>query len=352
MFDDFGLLVGEYNSTLPTLADTEKSELQLDAAGRLILSGRFISDAAFTQGTDAGLMIFGMRHDANTTLATADGQMAPFQLDSEGRLKVATVVSVEPSDAEFLEDSANTSGDAGIHILSVRQDTLATSTSTDGDYADFKVNALGELYVHDTDSLAQLVLANASLDNIELYLNDLHKAEDAAHVSGDFGIQALAVRNDSLSSLVNANGDYASLQVDALGRLKVISYVDAIGTEAYTVTDALAAGGDGLIAIPSTSWVTVASLALGVGENANIYGWQWACDKNAQARIITDDTTDIIVYKMSMNASSNPNSPEHWSEGGRIEIPGAADLEIKLQIAQRGAGPSGFGSGSMHIRKV
>jgi len=51
--------------------------------------------------------------------------------------------------------------------------------------------------------------------------SDLGKAEDAAHATGDTGVQLLAVRNDTLASLVDTDGDYASLQVDADGALYV-----------------------------------------------------------------------------------------------------------------------------------
>lgn len=47
----------------------------------------------------------------------------------------------------------------------------------------------------------------------------LVKAEDAAHSSGDVGIQMLAVRKDTSSAGIGANGDYAPLAVDASGRL-------------------------------------------------------------------------------------------------------------------------------------
>lgn len=45
--------------------------------------------------------------------------------------------------------------------------------------------------------------------------------EDAAHVSGDSGTMALAVRNDADTSLVGASLDYTPLQLDANGYLKV-----------------------------------------------------------------------------------------------------------------------------------
>jgi len=55
---------------------------------------------------------------------------------------------------------------------------------------------------------------------------ELGKAEDSAHVDGDTGAMALAVRNDSEGSLVDTDGDYAPLQVDSLGRLRVIADLD------------------------------------------------------------------------------------------------------------------------------
>lgn len=44
-------------------------------------------------------------------------------------------------------------------------------------------------------------------------------AEDSAHVSGDIGTEMLAVRRDTPVSGVDADGDYATLNVDANGRL-------------------------------------------------------------------------------------------------------------------------------------
>lgn len=81
-------------------------------------------------------------------------------------VNVANTISTQLT-SEYAEDSAHSSGDNGVAILGVRQDTLAASVDADGDYASLKVNALGEVYVHDTDVKAELVAANASLDAIE-----------------------------------------------------------------------------------------------------------------------------------------------------------------------------------------
>ena len=50
---------------------------------------------------------------------------------------------------------------------------------------------------------------------------NLGKAEDAVHASEDVGVMSLAVRNDTLAALGGTDGDYAPLQVNALGGLYV-----------------------------------------------------------------------------------------------------------------------------------
>lgn len=358
--DDFGLLVGRYLASAPTLADQELHTLVLDAAGKVIISGRHLSGTAQVAG-DAGISVLAVRKDTDGALDD-NGEYTALQVDANGRLKVATVVNVEPSDAEFLEDSAHTSGDAGVHVLAVRQDTLAVSTSADGDYASVKVDSLGSVYV--ADKTAQASLANidasvnaieASVAAIEADVDALTKTEDAAHVSGDKGVMPLAVRHDANTSLVSADGDYTPLQVDATGNLKTVAHVDATGTEAFDATDSLAPAGDGIVTITAsgTPWITVASVAVGAGISGYVYGFSWSCDANADARLISDDGTDIIVYKRTLNSSAMPGYSEHFSEGGRIEIAGSATMNIKLQIKKRSAtGANASGSGSLHVRLV
>lgn len=97
-------------------------------------------------GGESGMLMLGVRRDADTSPVDADGDFHPFVFDDQGFLKVAGRITVEAGDAEFLEDSAHTSGDAGIHMLAVRQDALSALTSTDGDYSSFKTDSLGRLY--------------------------------------------------------------------------------------------------------------------------------------------------------------------------------------------------------------
>jgi hypothetical protein len=317
---------------------------------------------------------------ANTVWTSAHGDYSPIAVDKYGRINVVAAVSVEPSDAEFMEDTPNTSGDVGLHVLTVRQDTLATSTSTNGDYADFKVNALGELYVTDTSGNSLLTTIDASLNaietstgsidtkltttnstlatidtslnNIETDIANLTHVEDTPHTSGDTGLMPLAVRNDAGTALA-ADGDYIPFTTDATGALRTTTTISAVGNEQYTVTDALAAGGDGLVTVTAsgTPWVTACSFAHTSGT-AYVFGWAWACDQNADARLVTYDGVDTVVYKRMMNSSAQPNWAEHFGDSGRIEIPGAASLEIRVEIKKRSAtGGNAQGHGDIHIRK-
>jgi hypothetical protein len=393
--DDFGLLVGRHFTSLPSLSDEQLSELQLDSSGRLIIAGRFAEGAASTAG-DSGIHV----------LAVDDqGDYRSLNLDASGNLLIAGSLNVVEEDTHD-EDSAHTSGDKGTFVLAVRQDTLASSTSDDGDYAAFKVNSKGELYIHDVDANASLSSIDTSVGNIETdvaaietelldqgvtldaietdlaaievelldqgttldsietavesidtSVSALSHEEDSAHTSGDVGTMSLAVRRDADTSLVDTDGDYAPLQVDADGQLKVVipKGVEVTqpleGDEEFTGSDE---AGDGLIAVASTSFVDVVTIAVGAGETLHIYGWDFDMDQNATGRLIVDDNgTPSRFLKVKMNSSAMPGVSEHWSKEGRIEITGAANRSVILQVAKRGAGGgSANASGSIHARKI
>lgn len=198
----------------------------------------YAEDSAHVSG-DYGSFVMGVRNDAGTAFG-ADGDYVPLSIDSTGALRVAASVNFA---GDYAEDSAHSDGDVGLFSLAVRRDVRSSGTSASGDYASFNVNANGELYVIDTDSLAQLVLANASLDAIEADADEMNTslnnietsnaailaeiqglshAEDAAHASGDMGLQALAVRKDAQGTNTSADGDYASLLAWSEGSLKVV----------------------------------------------------------------------------------------------------------------------------------
>ena len=69
----------------------------------------------------------------------------------------------------------------------------------------------------------------------EATLASIVKAEDAAHASGDAGVQVLAVRADT-DGPMGADGDYGPLQLNAVGRLKVSTQPGLIAPTTGNIT--------------------------------------------------------------------------------------------------------------------
>lgn len=148
-------------SALPAGAATETTLAAILADFAAISKA---DSSAHTTG-NKGVMSLAVRNDTPGSLVAADGEYAPLQVDANGNLRISGTITVTDA-AEHNEDDPFTNGDRGIFTLLVRQDTLASSTSADGDYGAFKSTQKGELYTHDADALAQLVSANSTLTTI------------------------------------------------------------------------------------------------------------------------------------------------------------------------------------------
>lgn len=105
------------------------------------------------------------------------------------------------------EDSSHTSGDTGVMALGVRRDTQSSMGGTDGDYVPLQFTTLGSARMVATD-----VVPGTSATN-------LGKAEDAAHTTGDTGVMALSVRQDTPAALAGTTGDYQPPTTDDKSRL-------------------------------------------------------------------------------------------------------------------------------------
>jgi len=58
---------------------------------------------------------------------------------------------------------------------------------------------------------------------------NLGKADDVAHTTGDVGVMALAVRNDSGAVLAGTTGDYVPIATDAGGNVRAVSLTNGDG---------------------------------------------------------------------------------------------------------------------------
>ncbi|RLA41032.1 MAG: hypothetical protein DRR06_16595 [Gammaproteobacteria bacterium] len=263
-------------------------------------------DSAHSSG-DMGAMALGVRNDAGTAFG-ADGDYVPLSMDADGALRVNATVNVD-ANSDYAEDSAHSSGDIGGFVLAVRQDALAASVSADGDYAAFKVDSVGSLYTKDTDAIALLTTIDADTNSIDSTLTALSKAEDSVHASGDQGVMGLTVRNDTLASLVGADGDYAPLQVNADGAL----YTYISGSDTLTMNDAALANTAVANASNTLSTANVAEDAVASPLANRKYLW-----------IYNTDNQKIFVGATGVTAANGfPMSPGAYMEfraGAAIDI--------------------------------
>lgn len=189
------------------------------------VSGGYAEDSAHVSG-DIGTQILAVRSDAGGSLVSDDGDYTPLSVDANGRLRVDAEISIATG-ADKAEDSAHVSGDIGSYILGVRQDTLANSTSADGDYGSLKLDSLGRLWTN----------AQVSGD----------VADDAADSGNPIKVGSRAV--SGALTAVSATGDRADMISDLYRRMWVNTAPNIGGSNAAVSIDTTA-GGVALFASP------------------------------------------------------------------------------------------------------
>jgi hypothetical protein len=176
-------------------------------------------DAVHADG-DTGVMMLGVRNANGTVLTSAEGDYSAIAVDGTG--KVLINPGTAATNLGKAEDAAHTTGDTGVMMLAVRSDAGGPLTDVTGDYHPLLVDSLGRL------STSSAVSTGTGAFGISAAA--MGKAEDAAHVSGDVGTMALAVRNDTAAVLTSADGDYSPVAVDSAGRIKTSSNQTATGS--------------------------------------------------------------------------------------------------------------------------
>ena len=157
---------------------------------------------------------------------------------------VVSATDLDIRDLAFATDSVDVSG-SSVSISGDVNVTQGTSpwvvSATDLDIRDLS-HTQDSIKIGDgTDFLA--INADGSINvNADISVSSgAEKAEDSAHVSGDIGQYVLAVRQDTLAASVDADGDYASLKVDALGALYVNAGTITVNDSALADTAILSA---------------------------------------------------------------------------------------------------------------
>lgn len=148
--------------------------------------------------TDTGVLLLAVRDDALTTLTPADGDYTQLRVNSTGALHVTGA----GGGTQYVEDDAGAATPTVTLAGAIRQDTLASSTSTDGDVANLKVNASGALYV------------TGGGGGTEYTVN-------AAAPADPTGATFVMERDDAISALTEVEGDWTNPRSNANGALWV-----------------------------------------------------------------------------------------------------------------------------------
>ena len=245
---------------------------------------------------DVGVMALAVRQDSPTTLTSADGDYASLSVDAKNRLWTnaelytasAPIDSLNPLFVAFtnvnmglpgssaaslgkLEDAAHASGDTGVMMLAVRNDTASALATTNGDYIPLTTDSAGRLHVVPGGGTITTVTTVSSVSAViaGTGATNLGKAEDAAHTSGATGVMALAVRSDTATALATTNGDYIPLITDSTGKLHTNVGVIVPGTAATNLgkeEDAAHASGDTGVMMLAVRNDTLSALAGTTGD--------------------------------------------------------------------------------------
>lgn len=272
-FSPLGTMIGQYRSALQTLTNLDYSHVALDSNSRLIVD--------------------------HTTASVKIG-------DGTNVLDV------------IVEDAAHVSGSKGLMPLVVRQDTLATLVSADGDMSPLSVNAAGALYV-------------------TMEQSRLEHAEDSAHVSGHYGTMSLAVRKDAEGTLVDTDGDYAPLQVNSKGQLRTVAEMDlTFGTEADVGSDE---SGDGIVSI-TNAWTDIVTIPVADTTTLAIGEVDGTGQEQCSFRLVTWDASQlegaevVKVHRVFMVTENVPTQSLNFNR--IIEVLGSGtDISVKLQAKAR-----------------
>lgn len=212
-------------------------------------------DAAHTSG-DVGVLALGVRRDADTTPVSADGDYQAMMFDANGYLKVNIKAGAGSGGTALADNAAFTRGTTSVTPIAGVVETSAP-TLTNGNAGALSLT---------TGGAVRVAVASGGVSG---------QVEDAAAAGGEEGIMMLAVRRDSASSGVSADGDFAALSVTSDGSLRVSG---SAGTTQYT-EDGASAGAESLCLMGAVRRDTAASSSGTDGDystvNVNSAGRVW-----------------------------------------------------------------------------
>lgn len=132
-------------------------------------------------------------------------------------------VNVQNASIAVTDGGGSLTVDGSVSVSNMNTQYAEDSAHVSGDLGNLALvvrsDAGGSLAGTDGDYAPLQVDANGALRIAGSFSSNSEKAEDAAHSSSDVGSYSLSVRQDTPASSTSADGDYQSFKTDALGRL-------------------------------------------------------------------------------------------------------------------------------------
>jgi hypothetical protein len=198
------------------------------------------------------------------------------ECDTNGKVKI----SGGGGGTQYNEDAAHSSGDTGTMALGVRRDANTTLAGTDGDYAPFQLDANGNVKVN--------IIAGGGSGGTSL-------AEDAAHTPGE-NITPLGCRRiDTAASSAGTSGDWATVDCDANGAVRVRIDSTAVGAASDDDDNSIAQGTTGHSVVVNIPYVN--------------NGSAWIRDTVAGRGLVVEDAAETAGGNMMSIATTRRDTP-------------------------------------------
>lgn len=300
---------------------------------------------AVAGGSDTGVALLAVRDDSLSTLTPVDGDYTHLRVSSTGALHVTGSAGM----TQYTEDGASAGGESLCLVGAVRRDSAASSGGTDGDYVTLNTNATGALRVAADNGVvgavedavasgtAEGILAIAVRDDALTTLTPadgdytclrvsstgaLHVtgagggtqfAEDAAHTTADVGTVALAVRRDTAAVGSGTDGDYSTLNVNSTGRLYTAANVEQMNGVAVTMGNGASGTGVQRVTVANDSTGILAGVTT-VTTLTSITNWGNIVDDAA----FTPATTRVLMAGFEADETATDSVDE--GDGGAARM--------------------------------
>lgn len=356
-----GLVTEDNSAAIKTSVELIDDAIKADdavftpATTKVMMAGFEFDDVApdSVDEGDAGAARMSARREVYTQIRDAAGNERGLNIDANGAIAVTQSgtwdeVGINDSGNSITVDNATlTVVGGGVEATALRVTIASDSTGV------LSVDDNGGALTVDNGGTFAVQENGAALTALQL-IDDVVFAEDVAAQAADKGIAILAVRRDADTTLVGADNDYANLQVNANGALKVEIFDGGDShTIDGTVTANLSATDNAVLDVIASPVATISAtplqrVAIFDAADAQITsfggGTQYTEDAAAAANPV--GTAPILVRA---DTPAGVTSTDGDNIAQRATNYGAAYVQI---VSSAGAFVDSFGGGTQYTEDV